>query len=295
MPLEINMALDASAFLQSLIIIGREGLEVVLILGAMLAILRKLDPGRSVGALWWGAGIGVAASLVTAALVQLVFRSSRHVELLEGLTLLLASAVLVFVGHWLLAKADVVRWKRYLEKRLRGGVGAGSSLALGLVSFLAVYREGVETVLFYRALLSTEATAGAAVLAGLALGLVGLGVVGYAIYRFGVRIPLRPFFTGTSALLLLLAFIFAGKGVHELQEAGVAGESFLPILRFSALGLYPTLETLLAQAVVLCAIALPPLYRALPGDRSAAEPVRVGPRTGAPERSAPETAVGPIG
>ena len=289
------MAIDTSAFLQALIIIGREGLEVVLILGAMLAILRKVDPGRSVGALWRGAGIGVAASLVTAGLVQLVFRSSRHVELLEGLTLLLASAVLVFVGHWLLAKTDVVRWKRYLEGRLRGGLGAGSSFALGLVSFLAVYREGVETVLFYRALLSTDATAGAAILAGLAVGLVGLGILCYAIYRFGVRIPLRPFFAGTSALLLLLAFIFAGKGVHELQEAGVVGESLLPFFRFSALGIYPTLETLVSQAVVLCAIALPPLYRALRGERTVADPAQVGRRTAAPERATAKTAAGPIG
>jgi high-affinity iron transporter len=287
------MAIDASAFLQSLIIIGREGLEVVLILGAMLAVLRRVDPGRSTGALWWGALVGVAASLVTAALVQLVFQSSRHVELLEGVTLLLASGVLVFVAHWLLAKADVVRWKRYLERRLVGGLGAGSALALGLVSFLAVYREGVETVLFYRALLSTEGTAGAAVMAGLVGGLIALAAVCYGIYRFGVRLPLRPFFAGTSAILLLLAFVFAGKGIHELQEAAVVSESVVPFLRISALGIYPTLETLASQAVVLVAIALPVIYRARRPELSGGDP--------APSRLTPvvepataERAVGPI-
>ncbi len=290
------METAAPAFLQSLIIIGREGLEVVLILAAMLAVLHKVDAGRSAGALWWGAAIGVAASLATAALVQVVFRSSRHVELLEGLTLLLAAAVLLFVGHWLLAKANVVRWKAYLERRLRGGVGAGSAVALGLVSFLAVYREGVETVLFYRALLSTEEAPAAVVLAGLAAGLVALSLLCYGIYRFGLRIPLRPFFAGTSALLLLLAFVFAGKGVHELQEAGVLAESGLPFLRFPSLGLYPTTETLVSQVVVLCAIALPPVYRALSGRAGADAAVATAPRGVVPvERGAAEAAVGRVG
>jgi high-affinity iron transporter len=290
------MPTSAPAFFQSFLIIGREGLEVVLILGAMLAVLRKVDSRRSARTLWRGAVLGVAASLATAALVEVVFRSSRHLELLEGLTLLLAAAVLLYVGHWLLAKTDVARWKAYLERRVKSGVSTGSAVALGLVSFLAVYREGVETVLFYRALLSTEEANAPAVLVGLAAGLVALAFFCYGIYRFGVRIPLRAFFAGTSAFLLLLAFVFAGKGVHELQEAGVVGESGLPLRGFGPLGAYPTVQTLAAQALVLCAIALPPLYRAVRG-RSRASAARLaseaGPRgTVRVERGPAESAAG---
>jgi high-affinity iron transporter len=256
------MGTSTSVFLQSFVIIGREGLEAMLIVGAMLAALRKVNPERGGGALWGGVAWGVAASLVTAALVQVVFHSSRHVELLEGLTLLVAAVVLLWVGHWLLAKSDVARWKAYLERRVRRGAGAASALALGLVSFLAVYREGVETVLFYRALLSAEDARAGAVMVGLAVGLVALALLCWVIFRLGVRMPLRPFFAGTSALLLLLAFVFAGKGVHELQEAGWMSESSLPLVRIPSLGLYATVETLVAQAAVLSAIALPMLVRA---------------------------------
>lgn len=246
----------------------------MLIVGAMLAVLRKVDPGRGAGALWGGVAAGLGASLVTAALVQAAFHSSQHVELLEGLTLLVAAVVLLWVGHWLLAKSDVARWKAYLVRRVRRGAGAGSALALGLVSFLAVYREGVETVLFYRALLSAEDAQAGAVIAGLAVGLVALALVCWVIFRFGVRMPLRPFFAGTSALLLLLAFVFAGKGVHELQEAGRLSESGLPLVRIPSLGLYPTVETLVAQATVLCAIALPMLVWA--GRGRTRSPVEAG-------------------
>ncbi len=246
----------------------------MLIVGAMLAVLRKVDPGRGAGALWGGVAAGLGASLVTAALVQAAFHSSQHVELLEGLTLLVAAIVLLWVGHWLLAKSDVARWKAYLVRRVRRGAGAGSALALGLVSFLAVYREGVETVLFYRALLSAEDAQAGAVIAGLAVGLVALALVCWVIFRFGVRMPLRPFFAGTSALLLLLAFVFAGKGVHELQEAGRLSESGLPLVRIPSLGLYPTVETLVAQATVLCAIALPMLVWA--GRGRTRSPVEAG-------------------
>jgi high-affinity iron transporter len=211
--------------------------------------------------------------------------------MLEGLTLLLAAAVLVFVGHWLLAKADVVRWKRYLEKRLVGGAGAGSALALGLVSFLAVYREGVETVLFYRALLSTEGASNAAIVAGLVAGLLALAGLCYGIYRFGVRIPLRPFFAGTSAVLLLLAFVFAGKGVHELQEARVVSEARVPFIRLSALGIYPTVETLATQALVLVAIALPAFHRARRVEPTESDGAPKTRRTATVEPATAETAI----
>ena len=255
------MPTATSAFAQSLLIIGREGLEVVLILGAMLAVLRKMSPEGRTSALWWGAGLAVVASLITAVIVQAAFNKSENVELLEGLTLALAAAVLLFVGHWLLAKADVHRWKAYLARRLERGVGAGSTLALALVAFLAVYREGVETVLFYRALLSTEEAGPGAVMAGFLLGVAALAFVCFGIYRFGVRIPLRPFFAATSAFLLLLSFVFAGKAVHELQEAGVVSEGGLALPRIAPLGIYPTLESVIAQALLLSAIAIPVLLR----------------------------------
>jgi high-affinity iron transporter len=252
---------SGSAFLQSFTIIAREGLEVVLILGAMLAVLRKDGSMPHAAGLWWGTALAVLASLATAALATALFRSAEQVEVLEGVTMLAATGVLFYVGHWLLAKVDVARWQAYIKRQVRSAAGRGSIWALGAVAFVAVYREGVETVLFYRALISSEPTAGGPVLVGLALGIVGLAILCYAIYRFGLRIPLRPFFAVTSAFLLFLAFVFAGKGLHELQEGGVFPETSIGFPRLPPLGIYPTVETLAMQAVVLVAIFVPLFLR----------------------------------
>jgi high-affinity iron transporter len=262
---------STSAFLQSLTIIAREGFEVVLLLGALLAVVRHAGLADQVRGIWAGATLALLASLATAALVELLFRSSAQVEILEGVTLLAAVVVLFLVGHWLLAKADVARWQAYLKKRVRQAARGRSFLALGSVAFVAVYREGAETVLFYRALLSAEESSGGAVLLGFLLGVGLLAILCYAIYRFGMRIPLRPFFGITSGLLLLLAVVFAGKGLHELQEGGLLGETAIGFPRLPALGVYPTLETLAGQALVLLA-TLAPLARARVRRRPGTEP-----------------------
>jgi high-affinity iron transporter len=249
------------AFLQSLTIIAREGFEAILLVGAMLAVVRKAGAADRARGLWYGAAAAVAASVLTALLLEGMVSSAARVEVVEGVTMLLAAAVLFTVGHWLLARADATRWQAYVKDRVRTAAGAARSLwALAAVAFLAVYREGVETLLFYRALLAAESNQAPAILLGFVAGLALLAVLCWAIARFGVRIPVRPFFAATSALLLLLAFVFAGKGLHELQEGGVVAETAVEFVRLAPLGVYPTLETLAAQALVLLAILLPAAY-----------------------------------
>ncbi|MGH7545458.1 MAG: FTR1 family protein, partial [Gemmatimonadota bacterium] len=123
------------------------------------------------------------------------------------------------------------------------------------LGFLAVYREGFETILFYKALLGSGARPGA-VLAGVVAGGVILAALFVAFYRFGVRIPLRPFFAVTSGILYYMAFVFAGKGIRELQEAGWIGVTWVhgaPQLDW--IGVYPTVESLAAQAILAAALA----------------------------------------
>ncbi len=122
-----------------------------------------------------------------------------------------------------------------------------------------MYREGFETVLFYAALFATSdgsAAATGGIVGGMVLGLAALAVVYLAIERYGVRLPLRPFFVATSALLYVMAFSFAGKGVAELQEAGIISITpldWLPSL--PALGVFPTYQTFLTQLFVAAALA----------------------------------------
>lgn len=130
-------------------------------------------------------------------------------------------------------------------------------MALAAVAFLAVYREGFETVLFYAALFATGKGPGsaAAVTAGILMGFGVLCVVYYAIQRWGMRLPLKPFFGVTGALLYLMAFSFAGQGIAELQAAGMVPATYLRWApSVPALGIFPTTETVAVQAVLALAV-----------------------------------------
>ena len=177
--------------------------------------------------------------------------------------------MLFFVSYWLISKAEAERWQRYIQSKVHSAVATGNLFALGGAAFLAVYREGVETVLFYKALLDGTAAQTGAVVLGFAVGMVGLVIV-YVLYqRLGRRLPMRQFFLVTGGLLYYLAVVFAGKGVAELQGAGVVSTTLVSwVPRIDALGIYPTVESLAAQSLlVLCAI-----YAAVVALRQASTP-----------------------
>lgn len=247
--------LPLNLFVQSLVIILREGLEAILIIGALIAFLMKADAGHRKRDIHIGVGAAVAMSLLTAVLLETVFvLSPAHREALEGATMIVAVGVLFYVSYWLLSKMEVAKWTAFVKQRLAVAVTGGSAFALASAAFLAVYREGFETVLFYKALFVEGGALGdtfVPVTAGIAVGGLALALVYIAINRWGVRLPLKPFFGITSAFLYYMAFVFAGKGIAELQDGGVVPNTILlgwP--RLAALGIYPTVESMLAQGVM---------------------------------------------
>ena len=242
---------------QSAFIILREGFEVVLIVGALLAYVRKAGfPSMRAPILYGTVAGGVASVLTAYALVQLFQASGATGEVLEGATMLLASAVLFFVSYWLISKAEADRWQRYIQGKVKSALATGNAVALGGAAFLAVYREGTETILFYKALVDSASGALPAIAVGFAAGMIGLLAV-YVLYtRIGSRLPMRQFFFVTGGLLYYLAVVFAGKGVAELQGAGwVRTTTIAWVPRIDVIGLYPTAETLAAQAALLLCVA----------------------------------------
>jgi high-affinity iron transporter len=197
----------------------------------------------------------VAASLLTAVLIETIFRiSPAQQELLEGVTMLVAAAVLFYVSYWLLSRMEVARWNRFVSGKVRVALAGGSLLALPLVAFLAVYREGFETVLFYKALLVSSEVTGAVlpVVGGMIAAGAVLSLVYLAISRFGVRVPLKPFFGLTGVFLYYMAFVFAGKGVLELQGAGLVSATYLSWApEIPALGAYRTMEGVIVQSLLI--------------------------------------------
>ncbi|EHM54607.1 FTR1 family iron permease [Cardiobacterium valvarum] len=249
-------------FIASLTIILREGLEALLIVAAVIAYIHKSGHGDKqkiiTGSVWWA----LAASVVTALLFKwLLANAAAGREILEGVTMLIATVMLFGMSYWLLSKVEAQHWKAYLEKKIGTSLSQGSLIGLWLTSFLAVYREGAETVLFYFALAAEAKTAPdyGYLAGGFAVGVVILAVI-YLIMRYSVvRLPLKPFFMFTGIFMYLMAFIFAGKGVAELIE----GKAFTPTLigegtaipawMTNWLGMAPYWETLLPQIVLLFA------------------------------------------
>lgn len=239
------------------VILLREGLEALLVVGALLAFLKKTNNADKQRWIWAGGGAGVAASVAVAVFVNLLFsRATAGVnrELLEGITGLVAAAMLVYVSYWLHSKASLGAWQRYIRDQSSAALARNSLLSLALIAFLAVFREGAETVLFYIGIAPAITTRD--LVLGLGLGAGALVLVGLLIFLFGLRLPIRPFFLVTSVLLYYLAFKFVGTGIHSLQVAGVlpvAPADYLPQNGF--LGLFPNWESTLVQAALLVAAA----------------------------------------
>ncbi|MBW4576742.1 MAG: FTR1 family iron permease [Aphanothece sp. CMT-3BRIN-NPC111] len=237
------------------VILLREGLEALLVLIALLAFLNKSGNADKSHWLWLGAGAGVLISILTAIIIQQLFSniaSGANRELLEGITGLVAAAMLFYVSYWLHSKSSLMAWQGYIHNQINSALAKNSLFSLALLAFLAVYREGAETTLFYMGIAPSISTAD--LLGGLALGSVVLAVIAALMLGVGLQIPLKPFFLVTSLLIYYLGFKFVGSGIHALQVAGIlpaTPANFLP--SSDTLGLYPTWETTVPQLVLLLA------------------------------------------
>ena len=241
------------AFVQSFLIILREGFEAILVIGAVVAFLLKTGHRERLRDIWTGVALGLVASAVTAVVLKtLLGAMPASREIIEGLTLLVAVAVLFSVSYWLISRVEAAKWQQFIREKVTNALQHGGGKTLAFVAFLAVYREGAETALFYQALFDEGPRVALPISLGIVLGFAALAVIFTLFYRYGVRIPLRPFFSVTSVLLYYMAFVFMGKGVRELQEGNAMPITLIPgFPHIEALGLYPTWQTLLAQLVLL--------------------------------------------
>jgi high-affinity iron transporter len=251
----------ALLFAASLGLILREGLEVILLLTMLFALVAKAGQPKAMRALRWGVALAAVASAFTAiglnAMVASAGTQSR--EMIEGIVLLLASGMLFYVSYWLISQSESKRWLDFLKRNASESSRAGGYLALGVTAFLAVYREGAETALLYQALLANQPSDGVmGVFAGLGVGLISLTILYIVIRRTSVKLPMRRFFQVSGCLLFAMAVVFAGHGVAELQTAriikwtGVAwmGDG-IPML-----GIYPNVQCLAVQGMLLAGALL---------------------------------------
>jgi high-affinity iron transporter len=239
-----------TTFIGALTILLREGVEALLIVIGIVAFLRKAqrkDVLPYVHTGWIGAL--VAGVLTWAAATYLVTISGASREVSEGVGSVFAALVLLSVGLWMHQKSSAGRWQEYLSEKLSAAMSRKTAWSLFALSFIAVYREVFETVLFYSALAADGN--GGALLGGFIVAVVLLAIIGWVLLRSSARMPIGKFFSFTSGFVAVLAVILIGKGFAALQEAGWIGVTPLSFPRIDILGVLPTAETLGAQALVL--------------------------------------------
>lgn len=241
-------------FFYSLGILFREGMEAMLVIVALAAGTR--DSGR-IGRtrdIYVGAGAAIVASLLMAWVVNHVISDDAG-DTLEGFFQIFAAATLFYVSSWLTSKGQSDRWMKFINRKLESASeSAVPGIALGLTAFLAVMREGAETIVFFQALTNgaTETVERHAVMAGVIAASAMLVIAFVVIRRAADRIPIGIFFTATSFLLYGLAVVFIGQGFASLQEASVVPATFVEhVPTIAMLGVYPTVQTLGAQALLL--------------------------------------------
>ncbi|MCJ0824482.1 cytochrome c/FTR1 family iron permease [Luteimonas sp. 50] len=242
---------DASvAFFGSYTILVREGLEALLILIAMIAFLRKAERRDALTYVHAGWIVALVAGVGTwFAATYFVEISGASRELTEGLSALFAAAVLLSVGIWMHQKSVAGHWQHYLQSQLSAALTGRSAWLLFGLAFIAVYREVFETILFYIALWNQGHNG--ALLLGLLAGAGTLALIAVLMLRYSRRLPIGKFFTWSSVLITVLAVVLAGKGVAALQEAGWLSVHTLRAPRIPLLGMYPSMQSMLAQLGVL--------------------------------------------
>ncbi|MDO4788319.1 MAG: FTR1 family protein [Johnsonella sp.] len=255
-----NAVMGFSTFIAVLGLTLREGLEAILVIAAIIAYLVKTDNKKYIKSVYIGAGLGILFSIALAGLFNYIAASLGDAqsgvgqEIFEGIAMFVAVVVLFYVSNWMLSKAETEVWDKYIKTKVEASITKGNMYALSFTAFLAVSREGAELILFFQGMRSNIANSPYHMWLGLGVAVVILAAIYFAIAKLSMRIPLKPFFVATSWLMFVLCVSFVGKGVFELQEAGVIGRTIIPAMNgfsFTLLGIYDRVETILPQLLML--------------------------------------------
>lgn len=242
------------AFLLSFSIILREGLEAFLVVVTILSVLRaiKIPNASTYVHIGWLSAI-VSGVLMWMAAGKLFNFSGADRELMEGLVALFAVGVLLYVGFWMHSKSEAGKWQAYVKNKIQNIARKESLIGLAFLSFLVVFREAFESVLFLSALsLEVGDNQQTAFGGGIVFAFVLLAIISVLLLKYSKKLPIAKLFKYSAIVISFLAVVLTGKGLSAIQEAGNIGISVLPInLRIDALGIYPTYETLIGQLFIL--------------------------------------------
>jgi len=245
------------------LILLREGLEALLIILALVSFLDKSGQKKMRKWIYVGAFVGILLSAVAAILMSTILNSATidtNRELMEGYVGLLAAAMMIGVGIWLHSKSSVASWNRYISKQIGSAISSGSVFAMATISFLSVFREGAETLVFYAGIAPKMETS--QFVLGIVLALLILAIFALVLFKASGKIPIHKFFAVATVLIYVLAFKIIGVSLHTLQLRDTVSTTIvdgLPVV--SIIGFYPTIETMLGQAILLLLVVATIIYK----------------------------------
>lgn len=244
-------------FILSASIMLREGLEAFLILSVVLALIRSTGARKALP--WLHAGwisaviLGFIGWFLSGYILQI---SGQNREVMEGLVSLFAVVILMWAGFWLHSKSQAQQWAKFIKVKIGGYLQKDRMFGLAMFSFMVVFREAFEVILFLKAI-SIEANNQSAIGLGVLAATIFIGIFAYVFLKYSKMIPVRQLFRFSSWIIVVFAIILLGKGIHSLQESGWISVTSLPsFIYVDLLGIYPTAETLLPQLFLITLVAL---------------------------------------
>ncbi|RLA02141.1 MAG: iron permease, partial [Gammaproteobacteria bacterium] len=245
---------DAALFSTSFIILLREGLEALLVVIALISILIRSNKREAMKYVHLGWMTAILAGIVTWLVAQyLVSISGASREIMEGIAALLASVVLFYVGFWMHSKTQADQWQLFIKRNINESLKAGTLWGITGLTFITVYREVFETVLFYQSLLTQAAASQEVILlAGFGSAVFILMLFAGLMIKYSIKLPIGKFFSVTTYILLTLSFVLAGKAVSALQEAAIIAISPFPMsFQIELLGINSTWQGVSLQLSIL--------------------------------------------
>ena len=235
------------------LILLREGLEALVIIIALVSSMNAIGYKKGIKYVWGGAILGIFTSIVMSFILTNLFpsiSSATNREILEGLVGIVAVFVMISVGLWLHSKSNIKSWNEYINKNIDKAINSGSFISIFSLSFLAVFREGAETILFYTGIIPFITMKN--LIFGLLLAFLVLIIVGLILIFATNKIKLHNLFFILTYLIYILSFKMLGVSIHMLQVIGYIPLTIInnfPTIEF--LGIYANYQVIFSQVLLL--------------------------------------------
>lgn len=254
---QIDTSTSYNAF-DAMLILLREGVEALLIVMALVTTLKAAKMRQGLKWVYGGAFAGIVASLLIAYILQIAFpavTSGTNREIIEGAVGIFAVIMMILIGIWLHSKSSVKKWNAFMESQMQTVTKTGSFLSMFALSFLAVFREGAETILFYVGILPRISSFDFVL--GISLALLVLVVIAFVMNKASkFFLPHKVFFILTW-MIYALAFKMTGVSIHALQLTNMIPNHLIAgIPSIDILGIYPSWESLAGQFFFIFVVVL---------------------------------------